>query len=193
MSSSFSGTEAGARRSNFEGLRSASRLRTRTPQVQVKIEVGLVTRNEKGKEWQGRVVEQGSSKSAATQIPSIPPREASPVPRQHPLEERDALVRWSLTLDCFEEVYQVGREDFAFALDPSLPVARPLNVEEEAEWRRLWAALLRMDRMFSLPFRDHDALKAHSEEMVAAAAEHVHARRAEPRRRREGFYVPQPI
>ncbi|KAF8168823.1 hypothetical protein K438DRAFT_244762 [Mycena galopus ATCC 62051] len=48
-----------------------------------------------------------------------------------------------------------------------------------------------MDRMFSGPLRDHDALKARSEDMVAAAAERVHAGRAEPRRRRDGFYVPQ--
>ncbi|KAF8168854.1 hypothetical protein K438DRAFT_1983705 [Mycena galopus ATCC 62051] len=148
-----------------------------TPRVRVKVEEGTpripAKRNGKGKERQERVTD-GDANTQYYAMRSV---------------SGDALVRGSLTWDCFEEVYQVEHEDFAFALDPSLPVARPLT---EAEWRRLWAALFRMDHFlpsFWVPDPDTPqygprCAKARSEEMVEAAAGRVHAGLAEPHRRR---------
>ncbi|KAF7344050.1 Aldo-ket-red domain-containing protein [Mycena venus] len=173
-----------------------------TPQVRVKVEEEtprmLMKEKGKGAERQRECNEQGSSKSAmdVTSTP-VPPS------RQFSREELDALRRGSLTLDCFDEVYEQGRQDFAFALDPSQPLTRALTEEEETEWHALWEALLRMDRMFHGPLRDNNALIRRSEEMVAAAAQRVRMRvlgasdsneEREPQRRerRAGFYVPAP-
>jgi hypothetical protein len=68
-------------------------------------------------------------------------------------EEVHALLRGSLSLESFDEIYKEGQQDFAFALDPSQPFTRPLTEEEDVEWRALWEALLRMDRMSWGPSR----------------------------------------
>ncbi len=68
-------------------------------------------------------------------------------PQQYTREERLALARGSLTPASLPDVYAQGTRDFLFALDPTLPLTRPLSAEEEKEWRALWEKLLRMDRV----------------------------------------------
>ncbi|KAF8189249.1 hypothetical protein K438DRAFT_1971893 [Mycena galopus ATCC 62051] len=116
-----------------------------TPPVRVSVEEDTpripANQKGKGKEVQEDMARESSNWSSNVQkeISSFPSRDASPtaqllVPQQYSYEEQEALIRGFLTLDCFEDVYQQGREEFAFALDPSQPIARPLLAEEEAEW-----------------------------------------------------------
>jgi hypothetical protein len=56
-------------------------------------------------------------------------------------------------VETLEEVYETSRQQFAFAIDPSQPVTRPLTAEEGAGWHRLWDSLLHMDRVFAGPLR----------------------------------------
>ncbi|KAJ7038991.1 hypothetical protein C8F04DRAFT_332784 [Mycena alexandri] len=68
-------------------------------------------------------------------------------------EERSALARGSLSRQNFAGIYEDGRQDFAFTINPSLPVNRDLTAPEEIEWIQLWEALLRLDRVYCGPLR----------------------------------------
>ncbi|KAJ7730152.1 hypothetical protein B0H16DRAFT_1585571 [Mycena metata] len=89
--------------------------------------------------------------SISNLLPSLPDR---PLTR----EERSALDRGSLSHETFASIYEDGRQDFAFTIDPSLPVNRDLTASEEIEWIQLWEALLRLDRVYSGPLRGKFAL-----------------------------------
>ncbi|KAJ7092333.1 hypothetical protein B0H15DRAFT_833546 [Mycena belliarum] len=84
-------------------------------------------------------------------------------------EEADAVARGSLEAD-FANIIQNGREDFAYVCDPAQPPTRHLTPAEEAEWPRLWDALLHLDRVFSGPLRDTQALMRRCAAMEEAAA-----------------------
>ncbi|KAJ7873477.1 hypothetical protein B0H14DRAFT_2719672 [Mycena olivaceomarginata] len=172
-----------------------------SPQVRVKVEEETPKIPGKGQD-KGKQRQREGGSSAATGVqntdrvidistPRRPPVPGSQpaVLRQYSREERDAFRRHSLTVETLEEVYETSRQQFAFAIDPSQPVTRPLTAEEGAEWHRLWDSLLHMDRVFAGPLRDAEALQRRSEDMIAAAAERVlSAGRTGPRNSRQAFH-----
>ncbi|KAJ7153269.1 hypothetical protein C8R46DRAFT_1357168 [Mycena filopes] len=91
-------------------------------------------------------------------------------------EERAALHRGSLTRYTFGDIYEDGRQDFAFTCEPKLPANRALTEAEESEWAPLWEALLKLDRVFNGPLRDITGLKRRSDEMMTEAAQRAHLR-----------------
>ncbi|KAJ7435393.1 hypothetical protein FB451DRAFT_1571570 [Mycena latifolia] len=106
---------------------------------------------------------------------------ALPQARTYTPEERAALSRGSLTADAYDEFITEGRADLLLACHPApspsslspLTLHSPaplLSAEEEAEWPRLWDALLHLDRVFTGPLRDNIALKRRSDAMIEAAA-----------------------
>ncbi|KAJ7087085.1 hypothetical protein C8R44DRAFT_991376 [Mycena epipterygia] len=104
---------------------------------------------------------------------SLPPPPIS-LNRPYSHEETLAFERGSLTDESFAKTYNGGRRDFAAQCDPSQPPHRPLTPEEEAEWGRLWEALLRLDRVSCGPSRDIAALTRQGDEMLAAAARRLY-------------------
>ncbi|KAJ7063380.1 hypothetical protein C8F01DRAFT_1132784 [Mycena amicta] len=90
--------------------------------------------------------------------------------RPYTPEETHALARMAFSVATYPQLYEEHRQTFARECAPSLPASRVLTAPEEAECRALWEALLRLDRIFSGPLRDVDALQQRCHEMLEAAA-----------------------
>ncbi|KAJ7196995.1 hypothetical protein GGX14DRAFT_671520 [Mycena pura] len=148
--------------------------------VQIKIEEEtprmLMKDKRMSREPEAEANEQRGSEAAIDITDLTTPRRPSRcvAVRQYSREESDALKRGSLTVETFDDAYKEGRQDFAYFCDPSKPLNRTLSVTEENEWRLLWEALLRLDRLFSGPLRNLEALKQRTDEMMVDAAQRVH-------------------
>ncbi|KAJ7696948.1 hypothetical protein B0H17DRAFT_1328978 [Mycena rosella] len=91
-------------------------------------------------------------------------------PRTYSREEIAAMQRGSLSRSGYDEVLEAGRFDFALLCDPSHAPSRPLTTLQKIEWSLLWDALLHLDRVFTGPMRDDNAVKLRWDAMMAAAA-----------------------
>ncbi|KAJ7719997.1 hypothetical protein DFH07DRAFT_309651 [Mycena maculata] len=151
--------------------------------VKVEEEEARIPQNAKGKENDktGSVNSQRGNLPTANQqpqnhsAPGVLIKQVSAASREHrsfSAEEASALARGT-RLHVLDAVEARGRQDFALLCAPAQPAERRLTIEEQVEWNRIWQALLRLDRIFSGPLRDNDALRKRSEEMMADGARRV--------------------
>ncbi|KAJ7445998.1 hypothetical protein B0H11DRAFT_394981 [Mycena galericulata] len=168
--------------------------RTEDGQVRVKVEEESPRiphhAKGKGKERKGRTesrrrvneqaqASQSQTTNAQSQIPdhNIDVPTTMPPPSQRSISaEEHAALRRGLPLHILDEVYAQGRRDFAAQCAPLQSPDRPLTRDEAAEWHALWEALLHLDRVFSGPLRDNDALKVRRDMMMDEAERRVKAK-----------------
>nr|GAT53243.1 predicted protein [Mycena chlorophos] len=106
-------------------------------------------------------------------------------------EERDAFRRGALTHSTYSDLYEACRLSFALECAPSLEPARDLTEYEEEELDKLWNAILRVDRLFSGPNRDIEALMGHRVAMTKYAADRVRRVQLRPPLQAANFAPPE--